>query len=183
MMSRLAAEAIRKGRSAIVALERGAVPTDRLVLAAIAAMSATAEMHAEGGRRDEQAEAAAQRAKLIRILAGLPNRADPVAGLQAALRAAKEARSLAAKAGEFGVNDINLIAYVTATSEAAQCNLDLGRGDPTRAGTTHLAEAAAFFGEAATGCRRLGRVDAADVAQLKAVEAKAERARRDLEPA
>ena len=70
MMSRLAAEAIRKGRSAIIALERGAVPTDRLVLAAISAMAGTAEQHTEGGRRDEAAEAMVQRARLIRTLAG-----------------------------------------------------------------------------------------------------------------
>ncbi len=183
MMSRLAVEAIRKGRSAIVALERGAVPTDRLVLAAIAAMAATAELHAEGGRRDERAEASAQRAKLIRILAGLAGRADPVAGLRAALRAANEARDLAVKAGKFGVNDVNLAAYVTATNEAALCNLDLGRGDPSDAGTLHLAEAADFFGEVATGYRKLGRADPASVAQLKAVEARGERALRDLRSA
>ena len=180
MMSRLAAEAIRKGRSAIIALERGTVPTDRLVLAAIAAMAASGEMHAEAGRRDERAEAAAQRAKLIRILAGLPNRADPVAGLRAALRAANEARDLAVKAGEFGVNDSNLSAYVVATNEAALCNLDLGRGDPSDEGAARLAEAAAFCGEAAAGYRRLGRTDPAGVAQLRAVEARAERALRDL---
>lgn len=183
MMSRLAAEAIRKGRSAIVALERGAVPTDRLVLAAIAAMAASGEMHAEGGRRDERAEAAANRARLIRILAGLPNRADPVAGLRAACRAAMEARDLALAAGGFGVNDANLAAYVMATNEAALCNLDLGRADPSAAGTAHLAEAADFFGEVAAGYRKLGRIDPAGVAQLKAVEARAERALRDLKSA
>jgi hypothetical protein len=182
-MSRLAAEAIRKGRSAIIALERGAVPTDRLVLAAIAAMAATAELHGEGGRRDEQAEASAQRARLIRTLAGLSNRADPVAGLRAALRAANEARDLAVKAGEFGVNDVNLSAYVAATNEAAICNLDLGRGDPSDDGTAHLAEAADFFGEVAAGYRRLGRTEPAGIAQIKALEARAERALRDLNPA
>ena len=34
-----------------------------------------------------------------------------MAGLRAALRAANEARELAGKAGEFGVNDVNLAAY------------------------------------------------------------------------
>jgi len=183
MMSRLAAEAIRKGRSAIVALERGAVPTDRLVLAAIAAMAASGEMHAEAGRRDERADAAANRARLIRILAGLPNRADPAAGLRAACRAAMEARDLALAAGAFGVNDVNLGACVTATNEAALCNLDLGRDDPSDAGTLLLTEAAEMFGEAAAGYRRLGRTEPAGVAQLMAVEARAEASLRQLKPA
>ena len=183
MMSRLAAEAIRKGRSAIVALERGAVPTDRLVLAAIAAMAATAEMHAEGGRRDDQAEASAQRARLIRTLAGLPGRADPVAGLRAALRAATEAQVLAVKAGEYGVNPVNLAAYVTATIEAGQCSLALGRDNPSPEGTAHLAKAADFFAEAAAGYRKLGRSAEAETAALTALEARATRALRDLDPA
>ena len=183
MMSRLAAEAIRKGRSAIIALERGAVPTDRLVLAAIAAMSATAEMHAEGGRRDERAEASAQRARLIRTLAGLPNRADPVAGLRAALRAANEARALAVTAGEYGVNPVNLAAYVTATNEAATCNLALAQGDASPAGAVHLAQAADFFAEAAAGYGRLGRAGEADTATLMALEARATFALRNPDPA
>ena len=183
MMSRLAAEAIRKGRSAIIALERGAVPTDRLVLAAIAAMAATGELHGEAGRRDERAEAAANRARLIRTLAGLPNRADPAAGLRAACRAAMEARGLAITAGEFGVNDVNLLAYVKATNEAALCNLDLGRDDTSGEGTAHLAEAAQMFGEAAAGYRKLGRTSEAEVATLQALEARASRTLRDLDVA
>ena len=183
MMSRLAVEAVRKGRSAIVALERGTAPTDRLVLAAIAAMAATSELHAEGGRRDEAAEAQAQRARLIRMLAGLPNRADPVAGLRAALRAAMDARGMALAAGKYGVNPVNLSAYVTATNEAAQCSLALGNDDPTPEGNAHLARAADFFGEAATGYRKMGRTAEAEVASLKALEARATSALRDLDPA
>jgi hypothetical protein len=178
-MSRPAAEVIRKGMSALRALERGEGPNDRLLIAAIEAMAATMAQHRGTGQRDLVARAAANKARLVRTLAGLPNRADPGATLRAALAAATEARDLAiaaAKAG--GVNDDNLAAYVIATDEAAQAALDLGQADPGAAGTAHLDQAAAWFGEAEAGYRRLGQQNEARAAALRAVEARGRRALR-----
>jgi hypothetical protein len=181
-MSRPAAEAIRKGSAALAAMERGEPTTDARLIAAIEAMEAMAALHRNAGLRDAEAGAATNRARLIRMLAEVPNRADPAATLRAALKAAEAARNLAISAAETGgVNDANLSAYVLATNEAALCQLELGRKDASAEGTARLDEAAGYFGEVATGERRLGLAEQARTTDLKALEARGLRALRDME--
>ncbi len=168
MTTRPSSQIIRAGQAAMAQLGRGNPATARRLMAALDAMTLLAAQHGSAGKRDQQAGALAERARLVRMLAELPGRADPGAGHTAALRAATEAAALAMKAAEAGgVNDVNLSAYVVATDERGLCALELGRSS----GKEQLTQAAGWLAEAEAGYRRLGRDGPADTAGLGALEA------------
>ena len=179
MNTRPASQIIREGLAALGQLGRGAEVTGRRLMAGLDAMTAMAAKHGTAGLWDAQAEALAQRARLVRMLAGLQGRADPMAGYAAAHRSASDARDAAQRAAERGgVNPVNLAAYVTALEEIGLAALELGK-DPSPQGRTRLGEAAECFSEAAVGHGKLGHADAATLAEVRALEARAEWALRE----
>ena len=168
-----------EGLAAVERLARGELPDAASIELAASALATLVERNGAAGARDEQAQTAALLATALRIGAGLADGDSHNAAFLRAHEGAVKARDQAIEAAtKNGVNNVNLTAYVRATSEAALCALALGEAVSPAEGTALLTEAADLFAEAGAGYRRLGREGNAKHAEIKALEARSRRALR-----